>query len=85
MAKSHSQKLRVLAEQGKKIVAAEGIYAGQTVEFAPRFPPSVDGTGQTDRDPWVIRSSVQKDPETGEYLVLRRYSGAQCRVAREGE
>lgn len=85
MAKSHSQKLRVLAEQGKKIVAAEGLHEGQEVEFSPRFPPSADGTGQTDRDPWVIRSTVQKDPETGAYIVLRRYSGAQCRVAREGE
>lgn len=85
MAKSHSQKLRVLAEQGKTIVAAEGLYEGQPVEFAPRFPPSTDGTGQTDRDPWVIRSSVQKDPETGAYVVLRRFSGAQCRVAQEEE
>ena len=85
MAKSHSQKLRVLQEQGVKIVAAEGVYEGVMVEFAPRFPPSQDGTGQTDRDPWVIRSATRTDPVTGEPVVLARFPGNKCRPAREGE
>ena len=84
MAKSHSQKLRVLAEQGHKIVCAVGLYEGVMVEFAPRFPPSTDGLGQTDRKPWVIRGT-RKDPVTGEYEIRARYSGAECRVAEEGE
>lgn len=85
MAKSHSQKLRVLAEQGHKIVCAVGIFQGTPVEFAPTYPPSADGTGQTDRKPWVIRSEKKIDPETGAYEVLVRLSGAECRVAKEGE
>lgn len=85
MAKSHSQKLRVLADLGHKIVCAESPYEGVAVEFAPRFPLSQDGTGQTDRDPWVIRSTTEKDLATGEYRVIERLSGAQCRVARDGE
>ena len=85
MAKSHSQKLRVLQELGHKIVCAESPYEGQPVEFAPRFPLSEDGTGQTDRDPWVIRSTTEKNHATGAYRAIQRLSGAQCRVAREGE
>lgn len=85
MAKSHSQKLRVLQELGHKIVAAEGIYEGVAVEFAPRHPISADGTGQTDRDPWVVRSAILEDPETGNKKVLARLSGNQCRVAKAGE
>lgn len=85
MAKSHSQKLRVLQEQGVKIVCAEGVYEGVMVEFAPRFPPSTDGTGQTDRDPWVIRSATRTDPVTGAPVVLARFPGSKCRPARAGE
>ena len=85
MAKSHSQKLRVLAEQGHKIVCADGVFEGRAVEFAPRFPPSADGTGQTDRDPWVVRSTTTQDPDTGAYKVLARLPGNRCRVATEGE
>ena len=85
MAKSHSQKLRVLQAEGAKIVAADGVYEGVAVTFAPRFPPSEDGTGQTDRDPWVIHSATRTDPSTGEPVVLARFPGNRCRVAREGE
>lgn len=85
MAKSHSQKLRVLQELGHKIVCAESPYEGVAVEFAPRYPISADGTGQTDRDPWVIRSTTERDPETGAYSVVKRLPGNACRVAKEGE
>lgn len=77
MAKSHSQRLRVLAEQGHKIVCATGIFAGDPVVFEPRYPISLDGTGQTDRKPWVLKRSDGTE--------IARLAGNECRVAKEGE
>lgn len=85
VAKSHSQKLRVLQGTGHRIVCALPLWDGDEVEFSPRVPLSVDGTGQTDRKPWVIRSKVLKDPQTGEHAVLYRFAGNECRVAKDGE
>ena len=78
MAKSHSQRLRVLAEQGHKIVCASGLFEGSEVVFEPTHPINPEGLGQTDRKPWVLKSA---DGER----VIARLAGNECRVAREGE
>lgn len=71
MALNWTQKLRKAADERQAlIVCSVAPYDGQPVEYAPRYT--------TDRQPWVIWSKTRRDPKTGKWEVLYRYSGREC-------
>lgn len=82
MSSTWSQKLRKLHDQHNfKIVCDVEPHRGEEVEYVLRYP--------TDRNPWALKSKIQRDPNTGEVVgeipYKYRFAGWACRaVTREG-